>query len=142
MPVVRHNKGKWSRNAQAAQNDYQSGVANPRVAWDQATIAGAANYEAGVQKAIANKSFAKGVKAAGHAGWQDATLAKGPGRFAEGVRTGQDTYDAGVAPYMKVIEATTLPPRGPKGSPQNYQRSAAMGQALNAAKIKFQSGGV
>jgi hypothetical protein len=142
MPAIRNNPGKWSRNAQNAQQDYQSGVQNPRVQWDTATAAAAGNYEAGVTRAIANKSFAKGVKATGHDGWQQATLAKGPTRFAEGVRAGQAAYDQGFAPYAQVIQNTNLPARGPKGSTQNYQRAQAMGQALNAAKVKFQGGTV
>lgn len=140
MPAVRVNAAKWSRNAQNAQSDYQDGVSNPRVNWDTATAAAASNYEAGVTKAIANKSFAAGVKKAGHAKWQQATLSKGPARFAEGVRSGQDAYTAGFQPYATVIQNTTLPPRGPRGSAGNYQRSQAMGQALNAAKVKFSGG--
>lgn len=140
MPPLRQSNNKWSRNAANAQQDYVAGVQNPRAQWDTATAAAASNYTAGVQKAISNNSFAKGVKAKGHDGWQQATLAKGPNRFAEGVRTGQAAYDAGFAPYAAVIQQTNLQPRGPKGSPQNYARSQQMGAAMNAAKIKFQGG--
>lgn len=139
MPiVVRHNPAKWARNAANSQSDYTAGVQSPKVQWDVATAAAAPLYEAGVQKAIQNKSFAKGVKAAGHSGWQDATLAKGPARFAEGVRTAQGAYDQGVAPYIQTLQSLNLTPRGPKGSPGNYQRSQQVGMALNAAKAKIQ----
>jgi hypothetical protein len=134
MPSVRDGSDKWKRNAQNATGDYQQGVIAPRVRWDDATAAAANNWTQGVQQAITNGTFQKGVKQTGHDGWQQATLQKGPQRFAEGVRGSGDAYQSGFAPYAKVIQQTNLPARGPKGSQANIDRSTQMSQALYKAK--------
>ena len=135
MPKVRAGSGeRWVRNASAATDTFRQGVRNPRVPWAQATIAGAAAQAAGVQRAIADKSFEKGVAAAGDGYWQEKTAGKGGDRFASGVADGKSNYDEGVAPYLSVIESTTLPKRGPKGDPANIQRVAVLASALHNKK--------
>ncbi len=59
----------------------------------------------------------------------------GPGRYSEGVRAAEPEYRAGFAPYHAVIANTTLPPRGPKGSPENIDRVRAIAEALHDQKI-------
>lgn len=127
---------KWSRRASVATEDYQTGVDNPRTDWKTATMAAAKNQEAGVMEAIKNKSFEKGVAQAGSEKWKQGALIKGSQRFAQGVQDSQGAYEQGVAPYLRVIEQTSLPPRYPKGDPRNLQRVTAIASALRAAKVK------
>lgn len=126
---------KWARNTGGSQADYLAGVRNPRTQWQAATAASAGNYQAGVQKAIAANTFAKGVQAAGESTYQQGVADKGALRFAEGTAVSQSKYQAKVAPYLEVINSTQLPPRGPRGSPQNLQRVAAIATALNKKKM-------
>lgn len=74
------------------------------------------------------------MKAAGDEKWRQNAQKKGPGRFAEGVAIGKDEWSKGFSPYQSAISALTLPARGPKGSPQNIQRVAAVATALRALK--------
>lgn len=104
------------------------------------TQAAESNYEQGVQKGIQGKRFGKGVAKAGTAKWQQNTLAKGPSRWAEGIGMSTQAYEDGFAPFRRVIEVTTLPPRGPKGDPRNIQRVQVMADALHKEKLK-QAGG-
>lgn len=137
MPQVRSASSsaeKWSRNSANASKDYAAGVKAPRRSWAQATADSKDAWEQGMQNAAARGSFEKGVQAAGDAKWQRKASTVGAGRFATGVKAAQGDYQAGFAPYAAVIESTTLPPRGPKGSPENYQRTQAIGEALRAAK--------
>jgi len=135
MPKVRGNPSeKWARRAGQSSQDYAEGVTSPRVDWKQATLAAAKNQELGVQAAIQDKRFEKGVNAAGSAKWQQKALQKGQQRFVQGVQESQGDYETGVSPYLKVIEATTLPPRYPKGDPRNIERVVALNKALRAAK--------
>lgn len=97
-------------------------------------MAAEANHTAGVQKAITNKSFSKGVAATADDKWASKALSKGKDRFAAGAQDAVAEYDKGFAPYRQVIENTVLPPRGPKGDPKNYQRVITMGNALRAKK--------
>jgi len=84
--------------------------------------------------AAAQDSFGKGVTKAGTAKWQGKALAKGPGRFAEGVMIGGDDYEKGFGPYRDEIEKTALPPRFPKRDPRNLMRVSAITTALAKKK--------
>lgn len=82
---------------------------------------------------MSNKSFGKGVARAGTAKWQKGATEKGPGRWTSGVAAAEDEYRQGMGAVIQVIEGTTLPPRGPKGDPKNYDRSRVLGTKLHDA---------
>lgn len=121
---------KWQRRASVAQPEYSSGVQNPRRAWEEAATAGDANYRAGVTAAASAGRFAAGVRAAGNDKWQRNALRKGPSRFVEGVQLAGPEFQDRIGQVLQTIQGVTLPARGPKGSPQNYQRIAPIGEAL------------
>jgi len=138
MPAVKpldRISAKWRRVASVSQPEYEAGIANPRSDWKTATIKATPAYEAGVQAAIQQKRFQAGVEAAGTSKWQRNALEKGPARWAEGINLSGDAFEAGFAPFRAVIERTVLPPRGPKGSPQNIQRVAVIANALHKEKM-------
>lgn len=122
---------KWKRKASAAGPDYRDGVENPRKDWAGNAADAEEAYEAGVQEAISRKEFGKGVKAAGTAKWQERALAKGAQRFGPGVNAGVDDYDKGFSPYRDELEKVTLPPRGPRGDPNNLERVRQIAAALH-----------
>jgi hypothetical protein len=125
---------KWVRRASVAGADYQQGVTNPRKPWAESAAQAEGNYKAGVTAAANAGRYGTGVKAAGDEKWRQNALKKGPGRFAEGVAIGKDEWNKGFMPYHTCISGVTLPARGPKGSPQNIQRVAAIATALRALK--------
>jgi len=136
MAKVRSGSGeKWARRAGQSTEDFLTGVQNPRADWKTATLAATANQQAGVLEAIKNKSFEKGVAKAGSSKWLEKTLEKGAQRFAAGVQQAQADYDSAIAPYLSVIESTTLPPRYPKGDPRNIDRVKAINIALRKKKL-------
>lgn len=139
MPAVKsldRISEKWARVVQVSQPDYEAGVRNPRADWAAQTAAAAPNFAAGVQKAITEKRFERGVTSAGTARWQERSLLVGPGRWLEGVQVSRNQYERGFEPYRQVIENVTLPARGPKGDPKNIQRVAAIAKALHDEKLK------
>lgn len=137
MPKVRSNYGeKWARVTPQRTKDYEQGVQNPKTGWMEATTAAAANQAAGVQEAIREKRFEKGVAKAGNSTWQNGALTKGVSRFGEGVQVAEDKYARNFLPYAKVIEGVSLPPRYPKGDPRNINRVAAIATALRNKKVK------
>lgn len=138
MPQIKsmsQSSDKWVRRAGAASTDYSKGVASPRRSWQESTLEAKEAQEAGVQQAIANDSFSKGVQRAGNAKWQRKAQTVGAQRFGPGVAAAKADYEAGFAPYAGVISGITLPPRGPKGDPRNYERSKIIGDALHEAKV-------
>lgn len=124
---------RWSRRAAAAQQDYQAGVQSAAGTWQPAAAAAEQNYRSGVAAAAAAGSFSKGIQRAGDAKWVDRATKLGPGRFAQGVQVAQPAYEAGVGPIWQRVSALTLPPRGPKGAAQNYQRPALVAQEMRKA---------
>lgn len=126
---------KWQTRAPAAAVDYARGVETTPKDWAALTAAAAPNYEAGVQLAIQAKRFEQGVRTAGTPKWKKATMEKGPDRWRQGIQLGGDNYSRGFAPFLDAIANATLPPRGPRGSEQNYERSREMGKILHAARV-------
>ena len=127
---------KFVRVTPTRSEDFLSGVSNPSIDWSQATVAGAAAYEQGLQQSIAAKRFNKGVAKAGTAKWQAKTIQKGGQRWAPGVQESGPDFQAGFEPFAQVINNTTLPQRFSRGDPRNLQRVAAISSALAAAKRK------
>jgi len=125
---------KWAARAGAASADYAAGVANPRVPWATATAAAANTWATGVQTAVANGQFAKGVGNAGNK-WSTNAAGKGAQRYPQGVSQGTPSYMAKITPVLQVIAGVTLPPRAPKGDPSNLNRVSAIDTALRAAKV-------
>ena len=127
---------KYGRVTPQRSADFEAGVKAPMEDWAGKTRAAESNFELGVQTAIGNKSFGKGVEKAGTAKWQRKTVEVGVGRWPTGVRAGQADYQSGFEPFQKVIQATTLTPRYPKGDPRNIDRVSTMAKALHDAKVR------
>lgn len=126
---------KWTVRTQAATPDYKRGVETTPKDWAGNTAAATAAYDSGIASAQAGNRWQTGVTKAGTAKWRANTLAKGPERFAQGVRLSVDNYVNGFKRYADVIAQTNLPPRGPRGSTENYERSRVMGQTLHEARV-------
>lgn len=127
---------KWTRVTPGRTEDYKIGIMNPRRDWESETAAAADTYKAGVDAAHAKGLFSKGVKKAGTAKWKEKALAKGPGRFAEGVYIAGPDFEAGFAPYRDAIEKVDLGPRFPKRDPRNLERVKRVVDALVAEKLR------
>lgn len=137
MPSVKPGSAqKWVRRASSASGEYKDGIEKSTVSWEAATLAAEANHKAGTEAALRDGRFAKGVRKSGNGHWKQRAMTLGPGRFSEGVSASEGSYAEGVAPYLAVIESTTLPARGPKGDPRNYERVKAMGTALRNKKLQ------
>ena len=127
---------KWIRVTPMRTEDYKIGIQNPRRDWEKSAVASAPTHAAAMAAAGAAKSFEKGCAKATTAKWQSRALAKGPGRFAEGVMVGGPDYEKGFAPCRDVLEKTLLPPKFPRRDPRNIMR-VSVG---NAALAKWKTG--
>lgn len=126
---------KWARVTPQRTEDYNQGVQNPKTDWARATAAAAASQAAGVQAAIAEKRFEKGVAKAGTSKWQEGASTKGVQRWGTGVQAAGQAYAEGFQPFADTIKSTVLPPRYPKGDPRNLERVKAISGALHAKKV-------
>lgn len=126
---------KWTRVTPQRTEDYKLGIQNPRRDWETETAAAEGNYKAGVDAAHAKGLFAKGVAKAGSKKWQDRSLKKGPGRFAEGVYLAGGDYERGFAPYREAISRVDLGPRFPRRDPRNLERVRRVVDAMVEEKL-------
>lgn len=127
---------KFGQNAAAGSANYATGVQNNQ-SWAQNTEAAAPNWAAGVTTAAQNGRFAKGVSKAGQSKWQQNSVQKGQSRFQTAVQSpaAQQNWQTGFQPFAAVIAGITVPPKGVRGSPQNYQIVQTIGDALHRAKV-------
>jgi len=127
---------KWNRRAGAATQDYAQGVKTPRNAWQESTLSAVAAYEQGIADSIANNLFVKGVQKSSNAEHLNRCLTLGVQRYGPGVRESQARYTRGFTPYHAALTSLELPPRGPRGSSQNYDRVRKIGEALHSLRIQ------
>lgn len=125
---------KFATRAGAAANDYKEGVAQAGGDWEQNTKNAEANYEQGVTEAIGAKRFGRGVTNAGASKFVRRATELGSMRYGPGVQASQDEWAKNTQPYLDRLKSLDLPPKGPRRSPQNQQRAAAVALALGALK--------
>lgn len=136
VPSTSDAAEKFSRRASAAGQDYQSGVENTSSQEQQeATLEAANRWETGVQDAIQNNAFSRGVSNSTK-DWQTEALEVGASRFTQGASRAQGEYEESVQPFFDALESATLSPRGPRGSPENYDRSREVGQLLHELRTQ------
>jgi len=126
---------KWVRVTPARVEDYTKGIQSPRKDWAAETAASSGNWKAGVDAAHTKGLFAKGVTEAGTKKWQEKTLAKGPGRFGEGVMLAGPDYEKGFSPYRAAIAALDLGPKYPRRDPRNLGRGKLVVDAMIKVKM-------
>ena len=127
---------KWGRVTPQRSQDYQAGITSPKNSWAEKTGAAEGSWAQGVTDAASRGSFGRGVSKAGDAKWKRKTLDLGVQRWPDGVRKSETDFQTGFSPYQQVIAGANLPPRGPKGSPTNNERSRIMAQLLHEAKVR------
>lgn len=125
---------KFVRNASAASGDYTAGVQAAGGDWEANARAGAGNYQTGVQQAITDGRFERGIAAAGQAKYVQRASTLGAQRFPTGVGAAEGDWSKGTQPYLDALKSIELPPRRPKGDPSNLARAAAVATKLRAMK--------
>jgi hypothetical protein len=125
---------KFKQRASAAAGDYKSGVQSAGADWEAGARAGEGNYEQGVTEAIGKKRYGRGIAAAGAAKYVNNAVNLGATRYPQGIQNAEGAYTQGIQPVLQRIAGLTLPPRGPRRSPQNQARANAV--ALELGKMK------
>jgi len=124
---------KWKSRAAVSTGDFSKGVTRT-ADWQGKTSAASDRWGTGVTAAVAAGSYAKGVSKVSTDEWKRKTIDKGTARFASGVAAAEGDFRKGISEVLSTIAGVTLPPRGAKGDPANYERVKAIGTALHAKK--------
>ena len=104
--------------------------------WSANTIGGIPNFQAAVTGAGVAGRIRANVSGRGSQRYPAKIMAVGQARFSQGVAAAGNDYSTGFQPYLSVIQGITLPAKGPRGDPRNYQRVNAVGDALHAARVR------
>ena len=91
---------KYQQGVSGAGTAYQDGVTNPSRSWSQATQASAKRWQNGIQQAIANGAFPKGVQAAGDQKWQQAAVQRGVSNYTAAAPYAGQAYAQQAAKIM------------------------------------------
>ncbi len=110
---------KFAKRAQAASPEYLAGVSAPKKDQAAEAIAAAPAYNQGVQEAIARDGFAKGLRKAGTAKWQEKAKTLGAQRYSQGGAGAKADCQTGFAPYAGVLSSVSLPAKGARGAAGN-----------------------
>jgi len=131
VPDISSISGRWTRRASTAEGEFLEGVRSSPADQAQAAIAAKETYKAAMTESMARGAYEKGLARSGNQKWREKTLAKGQGRFSQGIAEGSADYAQGFAPFAAAIGSVDLPNRGPRGSAANYNRIKPIGDALN-----------
>ena len=126
---------KWATVTPARSRQWEEEItATPDADWADPAVASAPIWEQGVQEAAARGGYAKGIEES-RTKWKRKALAVGGARYGPGVRAAETDQAQGFAPYREVIAGLTLAPKGPRGSPGNYERVREVGEALHSKRV-------
>lgn len=139
-PVVRDAgavASKWVRRAANAAQDYGDGAAKTSKSQSGNARAQKALFVAQITAPATHERWDKGLQRSGDEGWRMGVREKGVARYPGGVTAAEAKFGGRIAGILSAIGGVEIPVRGLPASPQNFQRSALIGQALNKLKGTF-----
>lgn len=125
---------RFQRGVANGATNYAQGVASPIRPWASATAAAAGRWKAGIQEAINNNSFTRGVQKAGDAKWQQAAVEKGANNYAAAAASAAQGYAKVAGQVMAAGNAARAAAQAMPADTfeQRIQRSAAAQRAASA----------
>jgi len=131
VPPIGLVASKWRRRVEGASDDFKTGVMQKGGRWQAATDASSGSFKLAIGAADIETRYKAGVAKAGQAKYIKRATTVGPDRYAQAAPIAEPDFSSGMAPVLQAIAAVDLPPRGPRGSAQNYNRVKPIGDALS-----------
>ncbi|MDR7492446.1 MAG: hypothetical protein QN122_13495 [Armatimonadota bacterium] len=125
----------WAQVTPGRSDRYVNRAVANAQKWLSNFLAGIPNWQAGVTAAGVPARMRASAQSRGAQRFPAKIQAVGAARFGQGVQAGRPNYEQGFGPYLQVIQGLTLPAKGPRGDPRNYQRVSAVGDALHRARM-------
>lgn len=130
---------KYQASAGTAQQTWLEGINSTTVDVMGRAVNQIPAAIAGYTQSLTSGAYARAVTASGGtANWKSKSAAKAQ-NYGVGITAGLPKFESAIAKIMQDMPGivNSLGARGPVGSPQNYARSASVGQALHANKGKY-----
>lgn len=137
MRTASQSARRWSEGAAASTGRYVEGAQQTTKDQSAAAIAAKPLYQQGIQEALAQGRYEKGLQKSGKSGWLRGINEKGAANYGTGVtaQSAESAYVQNSGKYDAARDAAKGTPRQAKGSPANLQRVAAVVNALRAVKV-------
>lgn len=113
---------RLAESGTVAGRRYQDGVRGKGSDWQAGAAAGEDNFVAGIQRAISEGSFGKGVAEAGAQAYTEGVENKGVRNFPQGLASAGPKYMRKVQKFAGLWGSPLPTPRGAKRSGANLQR--------------------
>jgi len=126
---------KWDDNAARAADAFATEAEAASSLWEAQTKGAKDNYHKAITAPGIADRFIGGVTRAGAAKFARKIRDVAKDRFPGGIHAAKVDYTERVTPFLETIAALTLPKRGPRGDPANYNRVEAVGKALSAKRL-------
>jgi len=139
MKTAQQAAQKYQSSAPGAGATWLEGVQNTSVDVMGRAVNAVPAAIQGYTNSLQSGAYARAVAASGGtANWKAKAEAK-QANYAVGITAGLPKFQSAIGKIMQDMPGIVngLGPRGPVGSQQNYNRSAAVGQALHANKGKY-----
>jgi len=101
---------------------YEQGTQGKGQEWESGARRGEDNYKTGVQRALQEGAFGKGVQRAGASRYEQGVQNKGVNNWPTGMQTAGDRYQEGVQPFTSLWDQELSTKRGARRSSANIQR--------------------
>jgi len=117
---------KYQRGVAGAAQDYAEGVQNPSRPWASATAAASGRWRTGIQEAINNNSFQRGVQKAGDAKWQERAINRGAQNYAGAAPVAAQEYAKVAGQIMAAGNAARSASQAMPGDTQEQRLQRAL----------------
>jgi len=132
---------KWADVTPGRSAYYEKEASVAGGEWEAKAAAASAAFKAAVSAGNIDRMFSGGIKKAGAEKYNRKVKDVGVSRFGPGVSAARGDYEKGVGPMLEEIAKVDLPARQPRGSAANFQRSVAVGTALNKKRLALRAAG-
>jgi len=124
---------KYQEGVARSGNAYAAGVQNPSRPWAASTAAAEGRWRNGIQQAIQNGSFARGVQKAGDAKWAQAAAGRGAANYAAAAPHAAQAYASRAGEIMGAANAAAQAANSIPGDTmeQRLQRALAAMKATS-----------
>ena len=113
---------------------YTRGASGKGGRWLTGASGAQANYDSGVQAAIAAKSYGKGVQGAGSTAYDTGVSTKGAANWPTGMQFAGPKYERKMQRFATLWNQPLTTPRAARRSPQNRQRMNENADRFQKAK--------
>ena len=120
--LTARSRGPPWRPWSGSPSNATTGASGKGSKWLTRTSAAGANFQEGIQRALAAKSFDKGVAAAGASSYDEGVRNKGTLNWGTGMQAGGSKYEKKVQKFASLWSQELATARGSRRSPANLKR--------------------